>query len=203
MYRKYGKRLFDIVVSLLGLIFLLPIFMIISVLIYLNMGRPILFVQQRPGLNGIPFSMFKFRTMKEKSSEDDNQNSDELRLTRLGRFLRSTSLDELPELWLVLKGKMSLVGPRPLLLEYLPYYNERQNKRHIVHPGLTGLAQVNGRNSLPWKDKLEFDVQYVENITFVMDIIILVKTVFKVLQRKDVNYNDQVGPEPFRGTDKE
>jgi lipopolysaccharide/colanic/teichoic acid biosynthesis glycosyltransferase len=177
--------------------------MIISVLIYLNMGRPILFVQQRPGLNGIPFSMFKFRTMRENSSEDDNQNSDEVRLTKLGRFLRSTSLDELPELWLVLKGKMSLVGPRPLLMEYLPYYTERQNKRHMVRPGLTGLAQVNGRNSLPWKDKLEFDVQYVETISFVMDIIILVKTVFKVLQRKDVNYNDQVGPEPFRGTDKE
>ncbi len=203
MYRKYGKRLLDIVVSLLGLIFLLPIFMIISVLIYLNMGRPIIFVQQRPGLNGISFPMIKFRTMKEKSSEDDNQNSDELRLTKLGRFLRSTSLDELPELWLVLIGKMSLVGPRPLLMEYLPYYNERQNKRHMVRPGLTGLAQVNGRNSLPWKDKLEFDVQYVENISFVLDIIILVKTVFKVLQRKDVNYNDQVGPEPFRGTDKE
>jgi lipopolysaccharide/colanic/teichoic acid biosynthesis glycosyltransferase len=203
VYRKYGKRLFDIVVSLLGLVFLLPIFMIISILIYLNMGRPILFVQQRPGLNGIPFSMFKFRTMKEKSSEDVNQNSDELRLTRLGRFLRSTSLDELPELWLVLKGEMSLVGPRPLLMEYIPYYSERQNKRHMVRPGLTGLAQVNGRNSLPWKDKLEFDVQYVETISFVLDIIILVKTVFKVLQRKDVNYNDQVGPEPFRGTDKE
>jgi lipopolysaccharide/colanic/teichoic acid biosynthesis glycosyltransferase len=203
VYRKYGKRLFDIVFSLLGLIFLLPIFMIISVLIYLNMGRPILFVQQRPGLNGIPFPMIKFRTMKEKSAEADNQNSDELRLTNLGRILRSTSLDELPELWLVLKGEMSLVGPRPLLPEYLPYYNERQNKRHMVRPGLTGLAQVNGRNSLPWKDKLEFDVQYVENISFVLDIIILAKTVFMVLQRKDVNYNDQVGPIPFRGTDKE
>ena len=203
MYRKYGKRLLDMIVSLLGLIFLLPIFMIISLLIYLNMGRPILFVQERPGLNGISFSMVKFRTMKEKSPEDDNQNSDELRLTNLGRFLRSTSLDELPELWLVLIGKMSLVGPRPLLVEYLPYYNERQNKRHVVRPGLTGLAQVNGRNNLPWKDKLEFDVQYVENISFVLDIIILAKTVLRVLQRKDVNYNDQVGPEPFRGTDKE
>lgn len=203
MYRKYGKRLLDMIVSLLGLIFLLPIFMIISLLIYLNMGRPILFVQERPGLNGISFSMVKFRTMKEKSPEDDNQNSDELRLTKLGRFLRSTSLDELPELWLVLIGKMSLVGPRPLLVEYLPYYNERQNKRHVVRPGLTGLAQVNGRNSLPWKDKLEFDVQYVENISFVLDIIILAKTVLRVLQRKDVNYNDQVGPQPFRGTDKE
>jgi len=203
VYRKYGKRLLDMIVSLLGLIFLLPIFMIISLLIYLNMGRPILFVQERPGLNGISFSMVKFRTMKEKSPEDDNQNSDELRLTNLGRFLRSTSLDELPELWLVLIGKMSLVGPRPLLVEYLPYYNERQNKRHVVRPGLTGLAQVNGRNNLPWKDKLEFDVQYVENISFVLDIIILAKTVLRVLQRKDVNYNDQVGPEPFRGTDKE
>jgi lipopolysaccharide/colanic/teichoic acid biosynthesis glycosyltransferase len=203
VYRKYGKRLFDIVVSLLGLIFLLPIFIIMSVLIYFNMGRPILFVQQRPGLNGISFPMIKFRTMKEKSSEDDNQNSDEFRLTKLGRFLRSTSLDELPELWLVLIGKMSLVGPRPLLMEYLPYYNERQNKRHLVRPGLTGLAQVNGRNSLPWKDKLEFDVQYVQNISFVLDVIILAKTVLKVLQRKDVNYHDQVGPEPFRGTDKE
>src|SRR5699024_2635407 len=175
-YRNYGKRMIDIILSLLAFIVLFPLLLIIGVLVYFKLGSPILFTQERPGKGEEIFKLIKFRTMTDEKDEDGNLLPDSVRLTKFGKFLRSTSLDELPELWNILIGDMSIVGPRPLLVEYLPLYNEQQKRRHEVRPGLTGYAQVNGRNAISWDDKFRYDVLYVDNITFISDTMIVFKT---------------------------
>ena len=182
------------------LLFLLsPILILLMLIVRINMGSPMFFYQQRPGKNGELFTMIKFRTMKDAVDEKGKQLSDELRLTQFGQLLRVTSLDELPELWNVLKGEMSLVGPRPLLVEYLPLYNERQARRHEVYPGITGWAQVNGRNALSWEDRLELDVWYVDNRSLWLDIKILWMTLFKVFQREGISQDGHATMPHFRG----
>ncbi len=197
------KRTFDIVLSLAGIIILLPVFAVISILVLFKLGRPVLFRQTRPGLNGEPFSIIKFRTMTNEKDENDELLPNEERMTSFGMFLRSASLDELPELWNVLKGDMSLVGPRPLRMYYLPLYNEFQNRRHEVRPGITGWAQVNGRNAVSWGEKFEMDVWYVDNQSLLLDIKILFLTVLKVLKREDITHEGDVAMPPFRGNDKD
>lgn len=196
------KRLFDIVVSLFVLILFSPIYLFLAYKVKKNLGSPVLFKQIRPGLHGKPFEMVKFRTMKDAVDAQGNPLPDAERLTPFGKMLRATSLDELPEFWNVLKGEMSLVGPRPLLMEYLPLYNERQAKRHKVKPGITGYAQVNGRNAISWEQKFELDTWYVENRSFCLDIKILFKTVWKVVAKDDINaVNDATMPK-FEGNKK-
>ena len=196
------KRLFDIVVSLFVLILFSPIYLFLAYKVKKNLGSPVLFKQIRPGLHGKPFEMVKFRTMKDAVDGQGNPLPDAERLTPFGKMLRATSLDELPEFWNVLKGEMSLVGPRPLLMEYLPLYNERQVKRHEVKPGITGYAQVNGRNAISWEQKFELDTWYVENRSFCLDIKILFKTVWKVVAKDDINaVNDATMPK-FEGNKK-
>ena len=185
MYRKYIKRWLDIIISLTALIVLSPVMLIVAVLVRCKLGSPVIFHQQRPGYHEKVFKLCKFRTMTDARDENGELLSDEIRLTRFGKLLRSTSLDELPELWNILKGDMSLIGPRPLLVRYLPYYTEEERKRHDVRPGLTGLAQVNGRNSLGWEDRFAYDIEYVENLTFAMDVKIIGMTIGKVLKRSD------------------
>ena len=193
------KRLFDRVVASILLLLLSPFMVIIMALVVWNMGRGgIWFRQQRPGLQGIPFEMVKFRTMLEVRDGEGELLSDAERLTRFGRFLRASSLDELPELWNVLKGEMSLVGPRPLLMEYLPRYTTRQARRHEVRPGVTGWAQINGRNAISWEEKFELDVWYVDNRSFWLDFKILFLTVKKVLLRDNVSQSGHVTMEKFR-----
>jgi len=178
--------LIDILGALLGLTLLSPLFALIWVLIRFRMGSPVLFRQIRPGKNEVPFEMLKFRTMRDVNGQDGNPLPDAQRLTRLGKILRSTSLDELPELWNVLKGQMSLVGPRPLLMEYLPLYSEQQNRRHSVRPGITGWAQINGRNAISWEEKFQLDVWYVDNISIFLDLKILILTMRKVILRDGI-----------------
>jgi len=170
---------------------LLPILLIISFTIYLTLGRPIFFTQIRPGLGSKPFQLFKFRTMSNAKDENEELLPNELRMTKVGNFIRSTSLDELPELLNVIRGEMSLVGPRPLLMEYLPYYTEKQGRRHKVMPGITGWAQINGRNTLDWEQKLELDLWYVENQSLLLDLKILFITVYKVFKRADINHSEK------------
>lgn len=181
------KRLMDVVLSTLLIIIFLPVMVVVALAVLVDCGWPILFTQTRPGYKGRPFRIYKFRTMKDLRDKSGNLLPDEYRITRLGRFLRETSLDELPELFNVLKGDMSLVGPRPLLMEYLPLYNPRQMRRHDMKPGITGLAQVNGRNLLTWEEKFELDVRYVENWSIWLDIKILLLTIWKVLKREGIN----------------
>lgn len=198
-----SKRIFDLVVSLILLIILSPLFIIIAIAIYFTMGAPVLFKQVRPGLHGIPFTMYKFRTMTEDRDADGRLLPDEQRITRLGRFLRSTSLDELPELVNVLKGEMSLVGPRPLLMQYLPLYTPEQARRHEVLPGITGWAQVNGRNAISWEDKFKLDVWYVDNWSMSLDIRILLLTVWKVLLREGISQEGHATTQYFTGSQSE
>lgn len=186
LYRKYLKRILDVILSLIALFFLLPVFVILSLLILCYLGSPILFVQERIGKNEEVFKMLKFRTMTDEEDEFGNLLPDDQRLTKFGKFLRSTSMDELPELINIVKGDMSFIGPRPLLVEYLPFYKEFERKRHEVRPGLSGLAQVNGRNVTPWDDRLKLDVEYVENFNFILDIKIFLLTVLKTLKRSDI-----------------
>ena len=193
------KRLFDLISSFIGLLFLLPVIVLIVLLVRLKVGSPVLFKQARPGLNGKIFNMVKFRTMTNECDKDGKLLSDEIRLTKFGQFLRSTSLDELPGLWNVLKGDMSLVGPRPLLVEYLPLYSEKQSRRHEVKPGITGWAQVNGRNAIGWDEKFDLDVWYVDNQSFWLDIKILWLTVKKVIRREGVNKDGHATTEYFKG----
>ncbi len=193
------KRLFDITISALLLIFSLPIIALIFLLIRVNMGSPILFRQIRPGLKGKPFVVYKFRTMSEQKDGFGNTLPDGLRLNSLGRLLRKTSLDELPQLINVLIGDMSLVGPRPLLLEYLPLYSPEQTKRHLVRPGITGWAQVHGRNTISWQDRFSLDIWYVENASFILDIKILCMTVLKVLRRDGIDAPDADTMKKFTG----
>lgn len=195
------KRLFDIVCSALALLLLWPVLLVVFVLIRVYLGSPALFRQQRPGLHGRPFMMVKFRTMLDAVDAEGNPLPDEIRLTRFGRFLRGTSLDELPELWNVLKGDMSLVGPRPLLMEYLPLYSAEQARRHAVRPGITGWAQINGRNALSWKQKFDLDTWYVDNRSFWLDFRILLLTVRKVLVREGISAEGQATMSKFTGND--
>ena len=186
MYAKCFKRVIDFVLSFIGLIVLSPIFLILIVLGAIFMKGNPFFTQQRPGKNEKIFKLIKFRTMDNRKDKDGKLLPDEVRLNKYGRFLRSTSLDELPELFNILKGDMAIVGPRPLLVEYLPYYSEREKLRHSVRPGLTGYAQAHGRNSVTWEEKFEMDVKYVENITFIRDVIIIFDTVKAVLKRDGI-----------------
>jgi lipopolysaccharide/colanic/teichoic acid biosynthesis glycosyltransferase len=194
------KRLFDFTTSLCALILLLPVMLIISLLIRKKLGSPVFFKQARPGLNGKVFNMLKFRSMRDAIDENGNPLADSERLTTFGEKLRSSSLDELPGLWNVLKGDMSLVGPRPLLVQYLPLYSQEQTKRHDVRPGITGWAQINGRNAISWEDKFKFDVWYVENQSFCLDIKILLLTVKKVFVREGISADGHVTIEPFKGS---
>jgi lipopolysaccharide/colanic/teichoic acid biosynthesis glycosyltransferase len=193
------KRNIDIFFAIFCLLLLFPILIIISICIYISIGRPIFFRQERPGLHGRPFEMVKFRTMDEKRDKFGNLLPDTERLGFIGRFLRSTSLDELPELWNVLKGDMSLVGPRPLLMEYLPLYSAEQNRRHNMKPGVTGWAQINGRNAISWDEKFALDIWYVDNWSLCLDVKILVKTAFKVVAREGINTVDDKAMPPFLG----
>ena len=186
MYKYFFKRLLDILISGIGLICLCPILLMLAVLVRLKLGSPVIFKQERPGLNEKIFTLKKFRTMTDARDADGKLLPDAQRLTRFGRFLRSTSLDELPELWNIFAGDMSLIGPRPLLVSYLPYYTEREQLRHTVRPGLTGLAQISGRNFLDWDKRLEKDAEYVENLSFGLDIKIFFLTIKKVFVREDV-----------------
>lgn len=187
MYRKFGKRFLDILISGMALILLSPVFLTVAVLVRVKLGSPIIFHQKRPGKDEKIFTLCKFRTMTDAKDEKGNLLPDEVRLTSFGKFLRATSLDELPELWNILKGDMSLVGPRPLLVEYLPYYRREEKLRHSVRPGLTGYAQVNGRNFLGWDHRLEKDVFYVKNLSFLLDLKIIIKTVMVVVKKEDVS----------------
>lgn len=193
------KRAFDIAASASALIVLSPVLAITAYKVKKELGSPVLFRQVRPGLHGKPFEMVKFRTMKDATDKEGNALPNSERLTEFGKKLRASSLDELPELWNVLKGDMSLVGPRPLLMEYLPLYNAEQAKRHNVRPGVTGYAQVNGRNSLSWEDKFKLDIWYVEHQTFLLDMKILLKTVKKVIIKDGINQSEEVTMTRFTG----
>lgn len=193
------KRIMDIIISLTTLIVFSPLMIILAILIYFKLGSPVIFTQKRVGKNNKIFKMFKFRTMTDGKDKNGNLLPDNVRLTSFGKILRSTSLDELPELINILKGDMSIIGPRPLLVEYIPLYNERQRKRHTVLPGLTGWAQVNGRNSITWRDKFELDVWYIENWSLLLDLKILFLTVFKVFKREGISQDGNVTMERFTG----
>ena len=197
------KRIFDLVVTFFGLLLLLPVITLTALILISNLGLPIFFKQSRPGLNRKIFNIYKFRTMTNERDKEGILLSDEARLTKFGKFLRSTSLDELPSLWNVLKSDMSLVGPRPLLLEYLPLYSTQQARRHEVKPGITGWAQVNGRNAITWGEKFDLDVWYVDNQSIWLDIKILWLTVKKVIMRDGINQVGQSTMESFKGNDNE
>ncbi|QJR06237.1 sugar transferase (plasmid) [Sphingobium yanoikuyae] len=196
------KRLIDIAGSLAGLVLLSPVMLVAGIAIRRRMGAPVLFVQERPGLGGSPFRMYKFRSMLDACDADGQPLSDAERLTDLGRLLRSTSIDELPGLWNVLKGEMSLVGPRPLLMEYLPRYNAEQARRNDVRPGLTGWAQVNGRNALSWDDKFALDIWYVDHRSLLLDMKIIWLTVLRIIQRDGISAEGQATMAKFQGTGK-
>lgn len=200
MYRKFFKRFFDIVLSGCALIVLSPVLLVTAILVRTKLGSPVVFCQQRPGKDEKIFKMYKFRSMTDERDENGDLLPDDVRLTAFGRKLRSTSLDELPELWNIFKGDMSIVGPRPLLVKYLPLYNEEQKHRHDVSPGLTGLAQVNGRNAISWEEKFALDVEYVRNVSFAGDMKIIFATVGKVLKRDGISSESAVTMEEFHGT---
>lgn len=200
MYRYFFKRLLDFVLSLLAIIVLSPVLLITAILVRSKLGSPVIFRQERPGKNEKIFTLYKFRTMTDEKDEEGNLLSDEVRLTKFGKMLRSTSLDELPELFNILKGDMSIVGPRPLLVRYLPLYNEHQKHRHDVRPGFTGWAQCNGRNAISWEEKFDLDVYYVNHITFLLDVKIIFKTVKTVLCREGISSETSATMEEFRGT---
>lgn len=185
-YEKYIKRPQDFCCALAAIIVLSPIMAVTAVLVRVKLGSPVIFKQERPGLHGKIFTLYKFRTMTDAKDKNGNLLPDEVRLTKFGKMLRSTSLDELPELLNILRGDMAVVGPRPLLVEYLPYYTKEEKHRHDVRPGLTGLAQINGRNTLTWEEKFSYDIKYVKNISFVNDVKIILKTVEKVFKRSDI-----------------
>ena len=198
---KFFKRLFDIIASASGLIFLSPVFLILIYLIRKNLGEPVFFTQERPGKDGKPFKMIKFRSMRDAVDKDGNPLPDSERLTPFGKKLRAASLDELPELWNVLKGDMSLVGPRPLLMSYLPLYNEFQNRRHEMRPGVTGWAQVNGRNALSWDEKFAHDIWYIDHYSFWLDMKILFLTVKKVFIKEGISAEGEATMPYFTGND--
>ncbi len=193
------KRLLDIVIASIALVLLSPLYFYVAHKVKKNLGSPVLFRQVRPGLHGKPFEMIKFRTMRDALDEKGNSLPDSERLTSFGKMLRSTSLDEMPELWNVIKGDMSIVGPRPLLMEYLPLYNKEQAKRHDVRPGMTGHAQVNGRNAISWEQKFKLDTWYVENQSLWLDFKIMLRTVNKVIAKDDINADGEATAAPFKG----
>lgn len=199
-YQLFWKRILDILLSGIALIVLSPIILIVGVLVRIKLGSPIIFKQERPGKSENIFSMYKFRTMTDERDHNGEYLPDEIRLTKFGKMLRATSLDELPELWNILKGDMSIVGPRPLLVEYLPLYSEKQRKRHNVRPGLTGLPQVNGRNAISWEEKFDLDVYYVDKISFFNDLIIIIQTCKKVIKKENINTINNNIPEKFKGS---
>lgn len=199
MYAKYFKRPMDFILALVALIVLSPILLITAILVKIKLGSPVIFKQARPGLNEKIFQLYKFRTMTNEKDASGNLLPDDQRLTKFGKFLRSTSLDELPELINIIKGDMSIVGPRPLLVRYLPRYNKHQARRHEVRPGFTGLAQVNGRNAISWQEKFNYDVKYVDNISFIGDIKIILKTVKTVLCKEGITSETSVTMEEFMG----
>lgn len=203
LYKNFLKRLIDILVSSSALILLSPIFLLLIIIIRIKLGSPVFFGQKRPGKNGKIFKMYKFRSMSDERDQNGNLLPDNERLTEFGQKLRATSLDELPELWNILKGDMSLIGPRPLLPSYLPLYNAFQKRRHEVKPGLTGWAQVNGRNTLDWPERFKLDVEYVDNLSLMMDIKIIIQTIEKVLKKDGISSEKSVTMEPFRGKEDE
>ena len=192
------KRQIDIAISIIGLVMLSPLLVVIALLVRYKLGKPVIFRQYRPGLYGKPFEIVKFRSMRDAYDKQGRKLSEKERLTPFGQRLRATSLDELPELWNVLKGDMSLVGPRPLLMEYLPYYSAYQARRHEVRPGVTGWAQVNGRNGISWESKFDYDIWYVDNQTFLLDVKILLLTVKKVFLREGISYSSDVAMPNFK-----
>ena len=200
MYRYFFKRFFDFVLSLLAIIILSPIMIIVAILVKIKLGSPIIFTQERPGKNEKIFKMYKFRSMTDQRDEQGNLLPDDVRLTKFGKLLRSTSLDELPELFNILKGDMALVGPRPLLVKYLPLYNDFQKQRHKVRPGFTGYAQVNGRNAISWEEKFILDVYYTKHISLWMDFKVILKTVKVVLFKEGISSETSVTMEEFGGT---
>ena len=201
MYKKYLKRPMDFIISLSALLVLSPVLLTSALLVRFKLGSPVIFKQERPGLDEKIFTLYKFRTMTDEKDENGKLLPDDIRITKFGRFLRSTSLDELPELWNIVKGDMGIVGPRPLLVKYLPLYNEHQKKRHSVRPGLTGLAQVSGRNAISWEDKFNLDFEYVNNITFLGDCRIILSTFSKVLKHEGISSENAATMEPFMGND--
>lgn len=201
-YARYSKRFFDVVLSLLALVIVSPVMAVTAVLVKIKLGSPILFCQERPGKEEKIFKMYKFRTMTEKRDQEAKLLPDKERLTEFGRKLRSSSLDELPELINIIKGEMSIVGPRPLLVEYLPLYNQEQRKRHEVRPGLTGLAQVNGRNAITWEEKFQYDLRYIEIMSIRADIAIIWQTIKKVWKREGIHAEKASTMEPFQGNEK-
>ena len=203
IYELYIKRLLDLLLSGGALLLLWPVMLVLTLLVRVKLGGPAIFCQERPGKNGKIFRLYKFRTMTEERDESGELLSDEERLTKFGCILRSTSLDELPELWNIFRGDMSLVGPRPLLVQYLPLYNAHQARRHEVMPGLTGWAQVNGRNTVTWEDKFDMDVWYVDHISFALDVKIVWGTVKAVLRRDGISAEGSATMEEFRGTKEE
>jgi lipopolysaccharide/colanic/teichoic acid biosynthesis glycosyltransferase len=200
IYRKFIKRPMDFILSLLAIIVLLPVLIIVALLVRVKLGSPVIFKQKRPGLNEKIFTLYKFRTMTDERDEDSELLPDSVRLTKFGKFLRSTSLDELPELFNILAGDMSIIGPRPLLVQYLPLYNEHQKRRHVVRPGLSGWAQVNGRNAISWEDRFKLDVEYVDNVSFLLDWKIIFLTLKKVFIREGINSETSVTMDGFKGT---
>lgn len=201
VYEKYIKRPQDMLCALLALIVLSPILFITAFLVRVKLGSPVIFKQERPGLNGKIFTLYKFRTMTDERDSEGNLLPDEVRLTKFGKLLRSTSLDELPELLNILFGDIAVIGPRPLLVEYLPRYNAEQRRRHEVRPGLSGLAQVNGRNAISWEDKFKYDIQYVDHVTFLGDWKIIFQTILNVIKRDGINSETAATMEVFMGTE--
>ena len=199
MYRRFFKRFLDIVLSACALLVLSPVLLITAFLVRIKLGSPVIFCQARPGKDEKIFQLYKFRSMTDQRDAQGNLLPDEVRLTSFGKKLRATSLDELPELWNILKGDMSIVGPRPLLVRYLPRYSQEQRRRHKVRPGLTGLAQVNGRNLLTWEDKFRYDVEYVDNLNFLLDVRIILKTVGKLFAREGISSESSATMEEFMG----
>lgn len=200
IYRRFIKRPMDFILSLVAIIVLSPVFLVVALLVRTKLGSPVLFKQKRPGLNEKIFMMYKFRTMTDARDGNGELLPDSVRLTKFGKFLRSTSLDELPELFNILKGHMSIIGPRPLLVQYLPLYNEHQKRRHEVRPGLSGLAQVSGRNAISWEDKFNLDVEYVDNISFINDWKIIFITIKKTFIREGINSETAATMEFFEGS---
>ena len=200
MYARYIKRWLDFILSLFAVIVLSPILLIVALLVRIKLGSPVIFKQERPGLHEKIFTLYKFRTMTDKKDKDGNLLPDDQRLTKFGKLLRSTSLDELPELFNILKGDMSIVGPRPLLVKYLPLYNEHQKHRHDVRPGFTGWAQCNGRNAISWEEKFDLDIYYVKHVSFRLDLSIIFKTIKIVFLREGISSDTSVTMEEFRGT---
>lgn len=198
-YRKYGKRFVDFVVALSALILLSPLLFSVALLVKIKLGSPVIFKQKRPGMNEKIFTMYKFRTMNESKDDSGQTLPDAARLTRFGTLLRSTSLDELPELWNIVCGHMAIIGPRPLLVDYLALYDAHQKRRHEVRPGLSGLAQVNGRNGISWEEKFNYDIEYIDNISFLMDCKIVGLSMKSALFMKNINSSAAVTMEPFRG----